>query len=299
MIEPVRFFQGLPRWLRRHKILRLACFPFGPVQKVQVNGAFDAYIDVRDGFARLVAIEDTFEEEFFSRAPFLFQDAQRQVFFDVGANFGLMSFGLAKSFGITLDAHLFEPNPHLVEIIQRSQTSAPMSNYLLHQVAAMDRRGESRLQFELHHTGAGFLQSNSASSITVETIPLDDYIDKHAIDRVDLVKIDVEGNETAVLQGLQRSLTNRVVRSVYFEYCPRHLDRAGNDLDPVDFVLSCGWEVFFVRSYDLCGRRTHQLSNGGYTLPLLEVEHPPREVAATDLLALPPGIAEAVTHELS
>jgi len=37
-----------------------------PVQRLCVNKQFDAFIDIRDGFARLIAIKDEFEPGYFS-----------------------------------------------------------------------------------------------------------------------------------------------------------------------------------------------------------------------------------------
>jgi FkbM family methyltransferase len=44
------------------------------------------------------------------------------------------------------------------------------------------------------------------------------YLKKHGIDRVDLVKIDVEGYEDRVLQGFAESLEKRALRAIQFEY---------------------------------------------------------------------------------
>ncbi len=57
----LKSFQTLPPGLRRHKILRAMCSASGPVQRLGVNRHIDAFIDIRDGFARLIAVVGEFE----------------------------------------------------------------------------------------------------------------------------------------------------------------------------------------------------------------------------------------------
>jgi FkbM family methyltransferase len=46
----------------------------------------------------------------------------------------------------------------------------------------------------------------------------DSYAEEHGIETIDLLKIDVEGGEGAVLRGLRRMLERRAIRMIQFEY---------------------------------------------------------------------------------
>ena len=46
---------------------------------------------------------------------------------------------------------------------------------------------------------------------------LDDYINAAQLERIDLVKLDIEGYELLALRGAERALKNRTVKAVYFE----------------------------------------------------------------------------------
>ena len=86
-----------------------------PVQLVRIRDHAFGYADLSHGFLRLVVIEGHYEKEFFRVADALL--SQGGVFFDVGANYGLFSFGLARKFSEVVQFHLFETNPLLVRSI--------------------------------------------------------------------------------------------------------------------------------------------------------------------------------------
>jgi FkbM family methyltransferase len=287
-------FQRLPRFFRRHKILKIFGLVAGPIQLIRVNREFDAYIDLRDGFARLIAIEDQFEPDFFTLARHLLPK-KAPVFLDVGANFGMMSQGLWHASEGALDAHLFEPNPHLCDVIDRSIQLNKAKGLTLVNAAAMEKEGQVFLNFDLAHTGAGFVSDNS-TGVPVKAMVLDDYLEAHGIRSVHLMKIDVEGNEGAVLAGSRRALLDKKIRAIYFEYCPEHIKRVGGDFTPFELLVACGYEIFEWRertstSMSMCShvlRVTDPLEEG--ELRLTRLAKAP-DVRITDLLALPAGLA--------
>jgi len=64
----------------------------------------------------------------------------------------------------------------------------------------------------------------------------------HRLDRLDLVKIDVEGAEPDVLLGMRRSLVRLRPRAVVVETKARVLQRAATDAASVAEVLDgCGY----------------------------------------------------------
>ena len=68
-------------------------------------------------------IDGHFEQEFFRLADCVF--ARGGVFFDVGANYGLMSLGLASRHADSVEFHLFEPNPKLIAAFARNSCLYP------------------------------------------------------------------------------------------------------------------------------------------------------------------------------
>src|SRR5438309_10854319 len=108
-------FEKLPRTLRRHRLIKgwMRLTGEDPVQLVRIRNGAHGYADLSDGFLRLIIIEENFEKDFFRIADSLLQGGGE--FMDVGANYGLLSFGLARNLDKRVRFHLFEPNQELLE----------------------------------------------------------------------------------------------------------------------------------------------------------------------------------------
>ncbi len=127
------------------------------------------------------------------------------MFIDVSANYEILSLGLWHLSKHKLKVHLFVPNPHLCEIIQKSIDWNRADGWELVNAATMELAGEAFLSFDLSHTGAGFVSSNP-TGVPVRALVLDAYLGATEAGTVDLLKIDVEGNEASVLGGLRHAL---------------------------------------------------------------------------------------------
>jgi len=283
--------ERLPRALRRHKAMRAWMWLTGepPVQLVRIRDDSYAYADMSDGFLRLIPIEGDFDADFFRLADAFLEAGG--TFFDVGANYGLMSFGLAGRHGSSVDFHLFEPNAKLVDIIARSRQLYPDMRCTVERSAVADEPGELRFSIVEDQAGVSHIATaDEAGGIIVKAITLDGYFTDTGVKRVELLKLDVEGFELVVLRGAQESLRRRRVGAVYFEYFEKQLIRVGPPGEIIDYMASLGYVTCFCREGDLraIGRPTHTIRLGlaGHGLPLLPVDGFVRP-AMTDLLAVP------------
>ena len=86
--------EKLPRPLRRHRLMTgwMRLTGEDPVQLVRIRDDAFGYADMSDGFLRLIVIEGGYDHDFFRIADQLLGNGGE--FLDVGANFGLLSFGL-------------------------------------------------------------------------------------------------------------------------------------------------------------------------------------------------------------
>jgi FkbM family methyltransferase len=243
---------------------------------------------MRNGFLRLVVIDGNYEADFFDIADKMLADGG--AFFDVGANHGLFSFGLAGRHGDKVDFHLFEPNPLLASSIERTLQLYPHMRCRMNQVAVSDNTGVVGFAIDDQQSGLSHIALDGDGNAECAAITLDDYVAASGLSEVTLMKIDIEGFELLALKGARASLQNRRVRSIYFEYCERVLQRVGEPVEVIDFLDSVGFAACLCHRTDLQlrGGATHTIAPGlpGHGAPLLPLERsaPP---SSTDLLAVP------------
>jgi FkbM family methyltransferase len=153
------------------------------------------------------------------------------VVFDGGANVGdytgeVLAAGARA--GVRVEVHAFEPSPFCVAQLQQRFSAEPAVRLV--GAALADRTGEA----PLHEGRGGSSQASllarpgrpatSGADVTVPLVRLGDYLETRAISRVDLLKLDVEGSELAVLRGLGSWLRPEVIDVIQFEYGGTALD---------------------------------------------------------------------------
>lgn len=143
---------------------------------------------------------------------------------DVGANVGDYSATLL-AFNPQLEVHAFEPHPRTFERL-RARTDLPRA--VLHNLAAGDSEGmlqlfdhdsnDGSVQASLYRDVIENLHGSQAVSHAVKVIRLDDYVRERGIRRIALLKIDTEGHEFSVLQGLRATLDAGIIEVIHFEF---------------------------------------------------------------------------------
>ena len=282
--------EKLPRLLRRHRLMTTWMKLTGedPVQLIRIRDNSFGYADMSDGFLRLIVIDKDYNADFFHIADTLL--AKGGTFLDVGANYGLLSLGLAGRHGTAIDFHLFEPNPKLVASIKRSAALYPSVCFTLNVAAVSDKKGSVSFVINEVQTGVSHIAAVDEYGIQVPGIDLDSYINDQNLDNINLLKLDIEGYELPALLGAQHSLEERRIGAVYFEYFEKQLIRVGPPGELIDFLSSVGFVTCFARACDWepRGGPTHTIASNrpGHGLKLLPVLGHARP-AMTDLFALP------------
>lgn len=161
---------------------------------------------------------------------------------DVGANIGIYTrffSGLAAASG---RVHAFEPAPSNYKRLQ--ENAEHFANVSLNQAAVGDRSGTIRLfvSDELNVDHRTFDSGDGRSGIDVPVVSLDEYFT--AGQRVDLIKIDVQGYELSVLQGAKRVLAENHDIKVLMEFWPYGLAKAAvAPARVIELINSLGFEI--------------------------------------------------------
>jgi len=132
---------------------------------------------------------------------------------DVGANAGVFTLIAARLVGATGTVDAFEPSTRDRERLLANVSLNGLSNVKVHAEALGRASGKAVLavagpDHPGHNTIGGFAYSADARAyeLEVDVTSLDDFATAQNLTHLDLLKIDVEGSETAVLQGARETL---------------------------------------------------------------------------------------------
>jgi FkbM family methyltransferase len=162
------------------------------------------------------------------------------VICDVGAHFGLYTVAFAHRIGPDGRVHAFEPEP-ANQAVLRSQVrlNRAQDNVVIHPAAV--GRQDGPIQFASQAEQSGI--ATGSGSYKVKCVTLDSVF---KTDRVDILKIDVEGFEEWVLEGGTKLLADasRRPRVVFIEVHPYAWGMPGTSTDSLKSRLeSAGYAV--------------------------------------------------------
>jgi FkbM family methyltransferase len=148
------------------------------------------------------------------------------VVVDVGANIGIYSNFLSRCIGPTGLVHSFEPSPDNFKRLCAATRN--LSNVRLSQAAVGECSGKSKLyisdKLNVDHR-AYKADGDSRRVVPGEMVALDDYFKPGQ--RVNLIKMDIQGYELHALRGAKRLLQENLDINLLLEFWPSGLEEAG------------------------------------------------------------------------
>ena len=187
------------------------------------------------------------------------------VFVDVGANIGQTSLTALISYP-SAKVLAFEPDQMTFGALREKVRNARFQPYKL---ALSDTSGDARFfdygAFATSNSLVGDAQyaMRAGHPVTVRTVQcetLDGFCRGHSIDRIDVLKIDTEGHEMAVLRGASEMLAAHCIRFVYVEFntllsktgsSGGALMPIGNLLEPLGFRFVATYPELMITTGDL------------------------------------------------
>jgi FkbM family methyltransferase len=177
------------------------------------------------------------------------------VCLDVGANLGQITIHMADLVRPDGRVHAFEPVPAIAHRLREHLAENDLERVaVVHEAALSDANGE----FALHVAEPGELNQGMASlvnrahpklvrEITVPTIRLDDFVRQQGLERLDWMKIDIQGAEPLLLEGAARTLAE-LKPDLLIEVSPGDLASLGKTShDLLALLEQHGYKLFEVR----------------------------------------------------
>lgn len=145
---------------------------------------------------------------------------------DAGANIGYTASILAIRAGGTGKVICFEPHPLVFDSLSKNvenwKRNPRCGRFVLHPAALGSREGAVVLRTDAGfntNRGSAYIQQvespDHVGNVVVKMMTLDEVMGDR--EKIGVLKMDVQGSEFAVLQGMERMIQNHSVRDIIFE----------------------------------------------------------------------------------
>ncbi len=145
---------------------------------------------------------------------------QPRLIIDGGANVGKYAREVLRHCpGVTL--HCFEPVEETFRELEKNLQGEP--HVYLHRKGLWREDGPREIVLYPSHTHASLFRLEHVpyeqiGTMTVEMVRGDRFVEENGIERIDLLKLDLEGAEYDALEGFRETLRKGKIRMVQFEY---------------------------------------------------------------------------------
>jgi FkbM family methyltransferase len=170
---------------------------------------------------------------------------KNDVFFDIGANAGCISLDTRALIGAGTKMYLFEPQPSLANSIKRSIAINYFDDVQVFEFLLSNSDGHSDLYLTSHAIHASMIpREDPICKVTLAAWKVDTLVATGRCLPPDIVKLDTEGAELQVLQGMRKTLE---------EYSPTILLEADQNMirfgygapDLIELIASAGDYDFY------------------------------------------------------
>jgi len=182
--------------------------------------------------------------EYWFIEQYLSPDAECVI--DVGANRGDWASAIHRSSSDGVEIHCYEPDPRVESDFKSSFDQSRKVHF--YGVAVGSKKGELDIFLDQQSTELTSVVESGRDQYrtTVDVTTLDDESERHQLRYIDLLKIDTEGYEEAVLRGASALLHEEKIGCIQFEYGKKWVKTSAT-LQVVSFLESYNFEVFILR----------------------------------------------------
>ncbi|MBX3192224.1 MAG: FkbM family methyltransferase [Labilithrix sp.] len=165
---------------------------------------------------------------------------------DVGANVGECALNFSRRVGPTGRVLAFEPGPSVRAKLERNVSlNGFATNIDIMALGLGDAPATLQLCEPSPHNRGGnrILERPVGEHVAIRVVRLDDFVAEHGLERVDLVKIDVEGFEVRALRGARQTL-ERFRPTLFVEVSEENLRGSGTSArELVGFLAELGYAL--------------------------------------------------------
>jgi FkbM family methyltransferase len=163
------------------------------------------------------------------------------TFLDVGCHYGIFSVLASKLVGPKGRVIAVEPHPESLQVLRENLVANHCKNVNVLEVAFTDKTSPVTMAYDVNFAVLVRETDPSMAVYTTQGTAGDEALSSMPVPNA--IKIDVEGHEFAVLQGLRQTLSNASCRRVGLEVHPGLLPTGVDQDSIVTFLRDCGLNV--------------------------------------------------------
>lgn len=171
------------------------------------------------------------------------------IFIDIGANSGYFSLVASRQVGEKGKVFSFEPSSReFIRLLTNINHNSSSNVYPLN-IAVSSEFGTADFFIAGEHTGINSFHSTDGKATSVENVlkmPLDFFVLNFKLDKIAILKLDVEGHELMALLGLKELLAAGIVEKVIVEINEAfQVFSSGNAVKIYNLMHSFGFKARF------------------------------------------------------
>ena len=157
-----------------------------------------------------------------------------KVIVDIGANVGFFAV-YAAAINPEVEIHVFEPFPKNAAQMGKNLLLNPGRRVQVHSEAVADKTGVATLYFTPGDDSGCSLNEAKGQSCSVNVVSVNDLFRICGIEKCDLLKMDCEGSELAILTAMSPGLLAKIGAVIMEYHVPEELDALSGILSRAGF----------------------------------------------------------------
>ncbi|MGA9652062.1 FkbM family methyltransferase [Pedobacter sp.] len=234
------FFRGQDRifnYLFSHNRLKKEVIVRKPIE-----GNFHINCDTSTWIGGKIAYTGEYERDLKKVFKFIIKEGDHVL--DVGANIGFHTLYFAELTGKKGSVTAFEPVPHNYQALKTNIKLNNYANIITHNIALSNKDEQFCIKADIQSTNPGaYNLFEQNGDISIKCGIGDAVIGSQ---RVDFIKIDVEGYESFVLDGLLETIKKNKPK-IIFEYDQHYHQKTGRSADYIfSLLVSVGYHFKYI-----------------------------------------------------
>lgn len=136
---------------------------------------------------------------------------------DIGAHIGLFSI-YSSLFNSIVKVYAIEPEKNNLKVLEDNVNLNKLSNIKIYKAGIASDTGDKKLYISDDSINHSILESSESDNFQeIKTYSLKDFFAINKLERVSLIKMDIEGGEYGILEGLDNDDFNKI-ESIVLEY---------------------------------------------------------------------------------